>query len=177
MHRRHARRIPSPAPRHASGSSRGERPVGRVWAEDLPLAAKLLLRDRANQPACLFLIFRNVFLPPKPKSLLYPQPSHPTEGRIAIVTDAGLDAVDARASGTQRQSQGEMNLVSDVRRARRTTLFAYGKTVWSRHPLLVSSRRRFLRARPAPRERGGLRRCTGAMKPRSNVLFETRFKR
>jgi hypothetical protein len=33
---------------------------------------------------------------------------HPTEGRIAIVTDAGLDAVDATASGAQMRSQGEM---------------------------------------------------------------------
>jgi hypothetical protein len=39
-----------------------------------------------------------------------------------IVTAAGWDAVDARALGPQWQSQGEMNLVSDVRRARRTTL-------------------------------------------------------
>ncbi|MDB5583521.1 MAG: hypothetical protein JWR80_8697 [Bradyrhizobium sp.] len=44
-------------------------------------------------------------------------PVHPTEGRIAIVTDAGLDAVDATASGAQMQSQGEMNLVSGMRRA------------------------------------------------------------
>jgi hypothetical protein len=28
------------------------------------------------------------------KSLVYPPPSCPTEGRIAIVTDAGRDAVD-----------------------------------------------------------------------------------
>jgi hypothetical protein len=41
----------------------------------------------------------------------------PPEGRIAIVTDAGRDAVDARASGAQWQSQGEMNLVSGQRRA------------------------------------------------------------
>jgi hypothetical protein len=34
------------------------------------------------------------------------------EGRIAIVTDAGRDAVDVRAPGAQWQSQGEMNLVS-----------------------------------------------------------------
>jgi hypothetical protein len=40
-------------------------------------------------------------------------PSRPTEGRLAIVTDAGRDAVDARAPGAQLQSQGEMNLVSD----------------------------------------------------------------
>ena len=34
-------------------------------------------------------------------------------GALAIVIDAGRDAVDAAASGTQRESQGEMNLVSD----------------------------------------------------------------
>jgi hypothetical protein len=39
------------------------------------------------------------------------------EGRIAIVTDAGWDAVDAAASGAHGRSQGEMNLVSDLRRA------------------------------------------------------------
>jgi hypothetical protein len=42
---------------------------------------------------------------------------YPTEGRIAIVTDAGWDAVDAAASGAHWQSQGELNLVSDLRRA------------------------------------------------------------
>jgi hypothetical protein len=41
----------------------------------------------------------------------------PPEGRSRVVTSAGRDAVDARASGAQRQSQGEMNLVSGVRRA------------------------------------------------------------
>jgi hypothetical protein len=62
---------------------------------------------------------------PKSKIFLfsfYPNQMHiqgvpPTEGRIAIVTDAGWDAVDARASGAQWQSQGEMNLVSGQRRA------------------------------------------------------------
>jgi hypothetical protein len=41
----------------------------------------------------------------------------PPEGRSRVVTSAGRDAVDARASGAQTQSQGEMNLVSGVRRA------------------------------------------------------------
>ena len=36
---------------------------------------------------------------PLPKSLLYPPPSHSTEGRIAIVMNAGRDAVDAAALG------------------------------------------------------------------------------
>src|ERR1700687_607808 len=40
------------------------------------------------------------------------------EGRSRVVTSAGRDAVDARASGAHWQSQGEMNLVSDQRRAR-----------------------------------------------------------
>jgi hypothetical protein len=33
----------------------------------------------------------------KSQITLYPQPSTPHEGRIAIVTDAGLDAMDAAA--------------------------------------------------------------------------------
>ena len=41
----------------------------------------------------------------------------PPEGRSRVVTSAGRDAVDVKASGAQRQSQGEMNLVSGVRRA------------------------------------------------------------
>jgi hypothetical protein len=32
---------------------------------------------------------------------LYPQPSTPLEGRIAIVTDAGLDAVDASGASDE----------------------------------------------------------------------------
>ena len=51
--------------------------------------------------------------------------------------------MDAKALGAQWQSQGEMNLVSDMRRARRTALFADGKAVWFWHPLLVSSQWRF----------------------------------
>src|SRR6202022_3932312 len=38
---------------------------------------------------------KNISLRAWPKSTLYPLPSRPTEGRIAIVTDAGRDAVDA----------------------------------------------------------------------------------
>jgi hypothetical protein len=53
------------------------------------------------------LVFRNR------KSVLYPEPSTPLEGRIAIVTDAGLDAV--AASGASDES----------------VLLADGKIVWS----------------------------------------------
>ena len=72
----------------------------------------------------------------------------PTEGRIAIVTDAGRDAVDARASGAQWQSQGEMNLVSDQLARETIGALADGKAVWSRHPLLVPSWRRRNQVRP-----------------------------
>jgi hypothetical protein len=50
---------------------------------------------------------------PKSQINLYPQPSTPLEGRIAIVTDAGLDAV--AASGASDES----------------ALLADGKIVWS----------------------------------------------
>jgi hypothetical protein len=70
------------------------------------------------------------------------------EGRIAIVTDAGRDAVDARASGAQWQSQGEMNLVSGPLACRMIGALAYGEAVSFWHPLLVSSWRRRNQARP-----------------------------
>jgi hypothetical protein len=50
---------------------------------------------------------------PKAQITLYPQPSTPLEGRIAIVTDAGLDAMDA--SGASDES----------------VLLADGEVVWS----------------------------------------------
>jgi hypothetical protein len=40
-------------------------------------------------------IFKNISVRDSPKSDLNPSPSRPTEGRLAIVTDAGRDAVDA----------------------------------------------------------------------------------
>jgi hypothetical protein len=57
-------------------------------------------------------------------------PSHPPRGALAIVTNAGWDAVDAAASA-RKVIAGRAKLVSDKRRARRTALIAYGKTVWS----------------------------------------------
>ena len=65
--------------------------------------------------------------------------------------------MDAAASGAQMESQGEMNLVSD-HGARTNDANAYGKTVWSWHPLLVSSWRRFAKpnrvfAKPLIRQR------------------------
>ena len=70
-------------------------------------------------------------------------PFRPTEGRIAIVTDAGRNAVDAAASGACGDRRAGSHRPVSGRRARgRQTLFAYGKAVWSWHPLLVSSSRR-----------------------------------
>src|SRR6266567_610741 len=73
---------------------------------------------------------RNILLNPSGKSAL---PARPVlsrqEGRIAIVTNAGEDAVDATASA--RRLFAGRSSVSEQQRAGRTTLFAYGKTVWS----------------------------------------------
>ena len=38
---------------------------------------------------------------PKPQITLYPPSSTPLEGRIAIVTDAGLDAMDASGASDE----------------------------------------------------------------------------
>src|SRR5882672_6955365 len=72
-------------------------------------------------------------------------PSDPTEGRIAIVTDAGLDAVDAAASGAQVNCRAGFGLSQTRERsngAQTNGAEADGKAVWSWHPLLVSSWRR-----------------------------------
>src|SRR6266478_2273230 len=45
---------------------------------------------------------KNIFVPTPPKSILELSLSRPTEGRIAIVTDAGWDAVDAAAFCARR---------------------------------------------------------------------------
>jgi hypothetical protein len=50
---------------------------------------------------------------PKSPITLYPPPSTPLEGRIAIVTDAGLDAVDAGGASDE------------------SVLLADGEVVWS----------------------------------------------
>jgi hypothetical protein len=47
---------------------------------------------------------KNISVPIHPKSILELSPSRPTEGRIAIVTDAGWDAVDAAALGVKRDA-------------------------------------------------------------------------
>src|SRR5437016_10651640 len=70
----------------------------------------------------------------------------PHEGRLAIVTDAGRDAVDAAALGVRWDRRaGSSEPVSSLRHADEQR-YADGEVVWSWHPLLVSSWRR--RCRP-----------------------------
>jgi len=64
----------------------------------------------------------------------------PLEGRIAIVTDAGWDAVDAAALG-EHVMAGRVSRETSTARGTNGAK-AYGEVVWSWHPLLVSSRRR-----------------------------------
>ena len=91
-------------------------------------------------------LFPKISLAASPDSGIYPSPSRPTEGRVRIVRDAGRDAVDAAASGAQVNCRAGFGLSQTRERpngAQTNDAFAYGKTVWSWHPLLVSSRRRF----------------------------------
>ena len=68
--------------------------------------------------------------------------SHPARG-VAHVTNARWDAMDATASGAQVQSQGEMNLVSGMRRAdgRRLKLSSTKLAGWVRGPARALARR------------------------------------
>jgi len=62
-------------------------------------------------------ICKNISISAHPKSLLQPSPSHPTEGRIAIVTDAGRDAVDAAAFCARWDCRAGDEPVSDQQHA------------------------------------------------------------
>jgi hypothetical protein len=54
-------------------------------------------------------VFKNFVLRRDPKSNLYLHHPAPTEGRFAIVTDVGWDAVDAAARETNRaDADGEV---------------------------------------------------------------------
>jgi len=64
------------------------------------------------------------------------------KGRIAIVTDAGRDAVDAAASGTYVIAGRVDETCERSNGALTNEVAADGEAVWSWHPLLVSSWRR-----------------------------------
>jgi hypothetical protein len=103
----------------------------------------------------------SVFTPPK--SLLELFVSHPTEGRIMIVTDAGWDAVDAAASCARWDRRaGSSGLVSDHRHADERRFSRTAKSCGPDAPTLASSFAEFCRPNRAmtkryPRGDGGKR--------------------
>src|SRR6266849_10052543 len=75
---------------------------------------------------------KNISVPTHPKSILEFSPSRSTEGRIAIVTDAGWDAVDAAASGAQRDGRAGWRKARERSNGELTNdVAAYGEVVWS----------------------------------------------
>ena len=74
---------------------------------------------------------KNISVPTHPKSHLELSPSRPTEGRIAIVTDAGWDAVDAAALAREG-SAGQVDEACERSLSEQTnSTDADGKIVWS----------------------------------------------
>jgi hypothetical protein len=81
-----------------------------------------------------------ISLNPSGKSPLKIRPSRPQEGRLAIVTDVGRDAVDAAASARQWKSQGlSFGPVSGDPARRRTMLLRTAKSCGPDAPTLASS--------------------------------------
>ena len=90
--------------------------IGRAFARPVGIAGSTLQRVRNTRgaraavvicPSGSFvssLLCKNISVFTHPKSPLELFASHPTEGRIAIVTDAGWDAVDAAVLGAQRDA-------------------------------------------------------------------------
>jgi hypothetical protein len=89
-------------------------------------------------------ISKNISVFTCPKSHLQPSPSHPTEGRIAIVTDAGRDAVDAAAFDARwdRRAGFLWRSVSDQQHADERRLLRTAKSCGPDAPTLASSSRK-----------------------------------
>jgi len=81
--------------RRAGPSASHEAAASRVHPADLRVKSNFLNRIRLFLPVQSRSKKYSGF--PKLQISLYPRPSTPLEGRIAIVTDAGLDAMDAAA--------------------------------------------------------------------------------
>jgi hypothetical protein len=77
----------------------GLEPVTPSGSTDLRLKSNFLNRIKLFLPVQSHLKKYSGF--PKSQISLYPHPSTPLEGRIAIVTDAGLDAMDARSASDE----------------------------------------------------------------------------
>jgi hypothetical protein len=90
-------------------------------------------RDRpkaANQQIRSSPLAKNIPLRFLPKSAAYFLLSRPSEGRFAIVTNVGWDAVDATVSGAKEVVAGRVSRERQPAR-RRMTQVAYGEVVWS----------------------------------------------
>ena len=75
---------------------------------------------------------KNISVPTYPKSDLELLASRPTEGRLAIVTDAGRDAVDAAALGAQRGCRAGWRKACERSNGELTNdVAAYGEVVLS----------------------------------------------
>src|SRR5712671_7767720 len=75
---------------------------------------------------------KNFSVPTYPKSDLELSPSRSTEGRIAIVTNAGWDAVDAAAFCAQRGCRAGWRKACERSNGELTNdVVAYGEVVWS----------------------------------------------
>jgi hypothetical protein len=92
---------------------------------------------------------KNIFVPTHPKSDLEFFASHPTRGRIMIVTDAGRGAVDA-AAFCARWMAGQVGErpVSDYKASGREMLQRTAKSCGPDAPTLASSSRMFESAQP-----------------------------
>ncbi|SHG38478.1 hypothetical protein [Bradyrhizobium erythrophlei] len=97
--------------RRAGPSASSRLGTFRVHSAELRVKPNFLSRIKLILPVQSRLKKYSVF--PKSQISLYPQPFTPLEGRIAIVTDAGLDAMDA--GGAKDES----------------VLLADGEVVWS----------------------------------------------
>src|SRR5258708_7354868 len=73
-----------------------------------PSVTLLILPDGQIRESCPAPFAKIFLFPPDPNHFYIHRRLVPLEGRIAIVTDAGWDAVDAAASGAQRESQGRL---------------------------------------------------------------------
>jgi hypothetical protein len=103
--------VTSIATKRVDGSRRSSRQIRRkTSAAGCAVADPTTRRsaDLGGRPALFAKIFPLPFLP---KSPAYSLPSRPTEGRLAIVTDAGRDAMDVRAHLTSAPSCGRQSRV------------------------------------------------------------------
>src|SRR5882724_6352463 len=89
---------------------------------------------------------KNISVPNHPKSNLELSLSHPLQGRIAIVTDAGWDAVDAAAFCARRDRRAGWRKACERSTARgRGMLQRTAKSCGPDAPMLASSSRRLRR--------------------------------